>query len=339
VLFVRVLYTLLVLGSGALLLRLEPGPSGFVLIGAGALVLLASFLIEARIRRSSIAAREMLTGGTGLLLGLLIGMVTLAAVHELPLVAFFSTHQVYVASVASLLFLCMLGYLGLVAGQVVARGLGAGSRQREEDGSRTRFLLEERALVDGRAVRLAQSPLLAGEIVVPRHVVDALQTMAASKNPLEHVRGERGLENLRALQQIPQRPVRIRELDTLRGETSGILDFAQGSDTRIVTQNPELLEEAARRGIQTIDLAQLADLLKPEVVQGDELVVKLVKPGKERDQAVGYMEDGNMVVVENAREDVNRTIRVVVTGIHQTRAGTLIFGSKKETSPGSPAEP
>lgn len=335
-LFLRVLYALLVLGSGALLLTLEPGPSGIVLLTVGLLVLLASFVLEVRLRRNFAAARETLIGGVGLLLGLLIGMVTLTAVDELPLVAFLSSRQAYVASAVSLIFLCMLGFVGLVAGQVVARDLNLQPHPEGGRALRTRYLLGDKGLVDGRAVRLAQSPLLAGEIVIPRYVVDSLHSMAASKNPLEHSRGERGLENLRALEQIPGRTVQIREIDILHGEVNGILQFAQRQDTRIITQNGELLEEAARRGIATIDLNQLADLLKPEVIQGDELVVKLVKPGKEREQAVGYMDDGNMVVVENAREDVGKIIRVVVTGIHQTRAGTLIFGNKKEL-PGSGA--
>lgn len=331
-LFIRMLYVLLVLGSGAVLLQVDPGPAGFLLVGVGLLVIVATFVLEVRLRRSSVAAGETLTGGIGLLLGLLIGMVALAALDELPLIAFFSTRQAYVASVAALLFLCMLGYIGLVAGrsavQDLIRRLGA-----EESGAPpARFLLGERGLVDGRIVRLAQSALLAGEIVVPRYAVDALQTMAASRNPLEHFRGVRGLENLRALQQIPDRPVRIREIDVMHGELNGILEFAEGSDTRIISEDDELLAEAARRGIPTVNLNQLAELLKPEVIQGDELVVKLVKPGKEREQAVGYLDDGNMVVVENAREDVGRTVRVVVTGIHQTRAGTLIFGTKKGDS-------
>jgi uncharacterized protein YacL len=337
--FVRILYVLLVLGSGAVLLFLQPFPHGIVLLVAGLLVLVASFLLEMRLRRSSLAARQTLAGGAGLLLGLLIGMATLAAIDELPLIALFKQNQAYVASAVWLLFLCMLGYVGLVAGQVVARDVASRPASDEELAPRTRFLLGEKALVDGRVVRLAQSPLLAGEIVVPRYVVDALQSMAASKSSLEHFRGERGLDNLRALQQIPNRPVRIREIDIARGEVEGLMEFAKRHDTRLLSQNAELLAEAASRGIPTVDLNGLADLLKPEIVQGSELVVKLVKPGKERDQAVGYLEDGNMVVVENGRDDLGRTVRIVVTGIHQTRAGTLIFGTRREGSAEGRARP
>ncbi|MGH2617709.1 MAG: hypothetical protein ACRDJC_20950, partial [Thermomicrobiales bacterium] len=323
--FVRVLYAVLILGAGAALLSVSPDTFGFVVLGAGLLVLLASFILEARLQRNAATARQMLIGMAGLFLGLLIAILTLFALESLLAVEVVGAPRTYLQAIY-LIYIGMLGYLGLVAGQAVAREPTAAEIAEQQRPGTTRFLVGERGLIDGRAVRIAHSPLLAGEIVVPRYVVDGLQSMAASRNPVEHFRGERGLENLRALQQIPGRAVRIREIDVLAGETEGLLSFAREGDVRIVTHNPELLAEASRRGLPAVDLNQIADMLKPDVIQGDELVVKLVKPGKEREQAVGYLEDGNMVVVENAREDVGRMVRVVVTGIHQTRAGTLIFG-------------
>jgi uncharacterized protein YacL len=91
-----------------------------------------------------------------------------------------------------------------------------------------------------------------------------------------------------------------------------------------------MIREAGRRGIPIVNLNDIATMLEPEILSGDELVVKLVKPGKEKEQAVGYLENGNMVVVEDSRGDIGRTVRVAVTGIHQTRAGTLIFARKRE---------
>ena len=185
-------------------------------------------------------------------------------------------------------------------------------------------------MIDGRIVKLAESPLLSGEIIVPRFVVDQLNQLAASTIPMDRFRGERGLDSLRRLQQNRMRAVYIREIDLLHGEIEGVLDYAVQHDARVVTHNPEMIREAGRRGIPIVNLNDIAAMLEPEILSGDELVVKLVKPGKEKEQAVGYLENGNMVVVEDARADIGRTLRVAVTGIHQTRAGTLIFARKRE---------
>jgi uncharacterized protein YacL len=226
--------------------------------------------------------------------------------------------------------------LGAVVGRAVTHDLTL-FRQPEANGGRgARFLVGEKSLIDGRIVRLAESPLLSGEIIVPRFVVDQLNEMTASHVPLERFRGDRGLESLKRLQQNRQRPVYIRELDLLHGEIEGVLDYAVQHDARIVTHNPALIKEAARRAIPIVNLDDIARMLEPEILSGDELVVRLVKPGKEKDQAVGYLENGNMVVVEDARDDIGRTVRVAVTGLHQTRAGTLIFAKLRgEGSTGS----
>ncbi|MEX0785556.1 MAG: hypothetical protein WD939_02855, partial [Dehalococcoidia bacterium] len=161
-------------------------------------------------------------------------------------------------------------------------------------------------------------------------VVDQLNQLAASNTPMDRFRGERGLDSLRRLQQNRTRAVYIREIDLLHGEIEGVLDYAVQHDARVVTHNPEMIREAGRRGIPIVNLNDIATMLEPEILSGDELVVRLVKQGKEKEQAVGYLENGNMVVVEDSRGDIGRTVRVAVTGIHQTRAGTLIFARKRE---------
>ncbi|MFN2384050.1 MAG: hypothetical protein ABR559_07275 [Gemmatimonadota bacterium] len=196
----------------------------------------------------------------------------------------------------------------------------------------------EKSLIDGRIIKLAESPLLTGEIIVPRFVVDQLNQLAAAHVAMDRFRGERGLDSLRRLQQNRARAVFIREIDLLHGEIEGVLDYAVQHDARIVTQNPEMIKEASRRGIPIVNLNDIAAMLVPEVLSGDEIVVRLVKTGKEKEQAVGYLENGNMVVVENGRADIGRTVRVAVSGIHQTRASTLIF-AKKRGDTGETVEP
>lgn len=336
--YLRVVFVVLILWAGVAAALLEPDWVTYTILGVGGAVVLLTLLLEARIRQSD--ARQVLTAGMGLVLGLVLAALALAIAGAIPLVAGYLEGGTRIAAFAIALFVLVCGYLGAVVGRAVTHDLTL-FRQPEGNGGRgTRFLVGEKSLIDGRIVRLAESPLLSGEIIVPRFVVDQLNEMAASHVPLERFRGERGLESLKRLQQNRLRPIYIRELDLLHGEIEGVLDYAVQHDARIVTHNPALIKEAARRGIPIVNLDEIARMLEPEILSGEELVVRLVKPGKEKEQAVGYLENGNMVVVEDARDDIGRTVRVAVTGLHQTRAGTLIFAKKRsEGGPGPLSEP
>ncbi|MGH7549683.1 MAG: hypothetical protein ACREK3_02905 [Gemmatimonadota bacterium] len=335
--YLRAVFAILILWAGVAAALLEPDWVTYTILATGAVVMLLTLLLEARIRQGD--PRQVLTGGIGPVLGLALAAVALGILRSLPFTAAYFIGGALIVTFATALFVMVCGYLGAVVGRAVTYDLTL-FRQPDADGGRgARFLVGEKSLIDGRIVRLAESPLLSGEIIVPRFVVDQLNEMMASHVPLERFRGERGLESLKRLQQNRLRPVYIRELDLLHGEIEGVLDYAVQHDARIVTHNPALIKEAARRGIPIVNLDEIAGMLEPEILSGDELVVRLVKPGKEKEQAVGYLENGNMVVVEDARDDIGRTLRVAVTGLHQTRAGTLIFAKKRgEGSPASSSE-
>ncbi|HUP00109.1 MAG TPA: hypothetical protein VM737_01080 [Gemmatimonadota bacterium] len=333
--YLRVAFGVVIFWAGALAVLYEPDWVTYMIVASGAIVLLITLLLEGRIRQGD--ARQVLIGGIGLILGLLLAGIVVTVLGRLPVTAVYFTGGALVAAFGIILLFLVCGYLGAVTGRAVAYELTVFRQPEQDGGSKSRFLVGEKSLIDGRIVKLAESPLLTGEIIIPRFVVDQLNQLAASHVPMEKFRGERGLDSLRRLQQNRMRAVFIRELDLLHGEIEGVLDYAVQHDARIVTQNPAMIKEANRRGIPVVDLNEIAAMLEPEVLSGDEVVVRLVKPGKEKDQAVGYLENGNMVVVEEGREDIGRTVRVAVTGLHQTRAGTLIFARKSEDgeSPGA----
>jgi len=334
--YLRVAFAVVIVWVGALAVLSQPDWLTYIVVGSGALILLLTLLMEGRIRQGD--PRQVLTGGIGLILGLMLAGILVAVLSRLPFTAVFFEGGTLLAMFALVLLFFVCGYLGAVTGRAVTYDLTLFRQPEQDGGSKSRFLVGEKSLIDGRIVKLAESPILSGEIIVPRFVVDQLNQLAASHVPMEKFRGERGLESLRRLQQNRMRAVFIRELDLLHGEIEGVLDYAVQHDARIVTQNPAMIKEANRRGIPVVNLSEIAAMLEPEVLSGDEVVVRLVKPGKEKDQAVGYLENGNMVVVENARDDVGRMVRIAVTGIHQTRAGTLIFGNKKSEESPAPAE-
>jgi uncharacterized protein YacL len=328
--YLRVMVGLLIVWAGALAVLYEPGRSTYLIVGAGAALLALTLLLEARIRQGD--PRQVLAAGVGLLLGFALAAVVLAVLGRLPLTAELLDSGTLVSTFGVALIVLLLGYLGAAVARAVTYDLVLFRQPEQESGAKARFLVGEKSLIDGRIVKLAESPLLSGEIIVPRFVVDQLNQLAASNTPMDRFRGERGLESLRRLQQNRMRAVYIREIDLLHGEIEGVLDYAVQHDARVVTHNPEMIREANRRGIPIVNLNDIAAMLEPEILSGDELVVKLVKPGKEKEQAVGYLENGNMVVVEDSRVDIGRTVRVAVTGIHQTRAGTLIFARKRDAA-------
>ena len=330
--YLRVILGLLIIWAGALAVVYEPASTSYVVVGVGGVLLVLTLLLEARIRQGD--PRQVLAAGIGLLLGFVLAVLVLAVLGSLPITAEVVTSGTLVSTFGIVLLVLLLGYLGAATARAVTYDLTLFRQPEQESGARARFLVGEKSLIDGRIVKLAESPLLSGEIIVPRFVVDQLNELAAGNVPMDRFRGERGLDSLRRLQQNRMRAVYIREIDLLHGEIEGVLDYAVQHDARVVTHNPEMIREAGRRGIPIVNLNDIATMLEPEILSGDELVVRLVKPGKEKEQAVGYLENGNMVVVEDARADIGRTVRVAVTGIHQTRAGTLIFARKRDEGAG-----
>ena len=334
--YLRAILAILIVWMGALAVVYEPTRVTYIVVGVGAAVLVLTLLLEARIRQGD--PRQVLVAGIGLLLGLVLGALLLAVLGGLPLTAGVVSSGTFVSTFGIALIVLLLGYLGAATARAITYDLVLFRQPDQESGAKARFLVGEKSLIDGRIVKLAESPLLSGEIIIPRFVVDQLNQLAASNTPMDRFRGERGLDSLRRLQQNRMRAVYIREIDLLHGEIEGVLDYAVQHDARVVTHNPEMIREASRRGIPIVNLNDIATMLEPEILSGDELVVRLVKTGKEKEQAVGYLENGNMVVVEDSRGDIGRTVRVAVTGIHQTRAGTLIFARKREgAGEGAPA--
>jgi uncharacterized protein YacL len=326
--YLRAILVLLILWTGALAVAYEPARMTYVIVGVGAALLVLTLLLEARIRQGD--PRQVLVGGVGLLLGFVLAALVLAILGGLPITAGLVSSGTLVSTFGVAVVVLLFGYLGAATARAVTYDLVLFRQPDQEGGTKARFLVGEKSLIDGRIVKLAESPLLSGEIIIPRFVVDQLNQLAASTTPMDRFRGERGLDSLRRLQQNRMRAVYIREIDLLHGEIEGVLDYAVQHDARVVTHNPEMIREASRRGIPIVNLNDIATMLEPEILSGDELVVRLVKQGKEKEQAVGYLENGNMVVVEDSRADIGRTVRVAVTGIHQTRAGTLIFARKRD---------
>jgi uncharacterized protein YacL len=188
-------------------------------------------------------------------------------------------------------------------------------------------LLDTSVVIDGRILDIVNTRLLQGVLVIPKFVLNELQLIADSGDKLKRARGRRGLEILQKLQETVLVDVVIEDADAEGGNVDQkLVAMAKDNNARIMTNDFNLNKIATLRGVDVINLHDLAKALRPVALPGEALHVKIVKPGEAPGQGVGYLEDGTMVVVENARVAVGRDIELVVTSTIQTSAGRMIFG-------------
>lgn len=207
-------------------------------------------------------------------------------------------------------------------------------RFRQESVQDQPLLIDAGAVVDGRVPRLFATGFLAGSIAVPRFVLEELQAMADHREEIRRSRGKRGLECLAQLRKSPSLEVTIHE-DVAKGESSPdakLIGMARQLGARLLTADNNLAKVARLQGVTVLHLGELAQALRPTVAPGDELDLNLVKEGKDSHQAVGYLPDGTMIVVNQAVTKIGTMQCVVVAGAVQTSAGRLIFAELKESA-------
>ncbi|HRH95810.1 MAG TPA: hypothetical protein PLB55_07745 [Prosthecobacter sp.] len=198
------------------------------------------------------------------------------------------------------------------------------------------MLLDVNAVVDSRLPGLFTTGFLSGAVVVPRCVLDELQRLSDSAEPAQVLRGRRGLEMMEKLRAQPEMQVSIHE-DGSGAATdvpleTRLVTLARELNARLLTNDDNLAKVARLRGITVLSFRELAAALNPELSVGDELRLPLTKPGKDKNQAVGYLPDGTMIVVNNAAAQIGQTVDVVVSGTLPTSAGRLIFAELKPAS-------
>ena len=198
--------------------------------------------------------------------------------------------------------------------------------QKEEKGSRP-ILLDTSAVIDGRLADLCEARIFDTTLIVPKFVLQELQHVADSGDRLRRNRGRRGLEMLQVLQRDDRVAIQIHDGRSARGSTvdSKLVSLAGQLQARILTCDYNLCKIAELQEVDTINLNDLANALRPTIISGEDLALKIIRPGDEPGQGVGYLNDGTMVVVEQGRERVGQTVNVVVTNTLQTSAGRMIF--------------
>jgi uncharacterized protein YacL len=227
--------------------------------------------------------------------------------------------------------LIVLPYLGLMVGAKNGEWLEPTrltSLFRATGPERRYKILDTSVIIDGRVADVCETGFVDGTLVIPQFVLKELQLVADSADSLKRNRGRRGLDILQRIQKMSGVEVVISDVDfpEVREVDLKLIELARTLQGKIVTNDFNLNKVAQLRGVDVLNVNELANSLKPVVLPGELMKVFILKEGKEYNQGVAYLDDGTMVVVDNARKMISKTIDIVVTSVLQTTAGKMIFG-------------
>lgn len=307
-------------GAAALVAPLGGGPVVNAVLGVGVGAIVVGVEMGLRRAAPTRVLGAVMGGAVGVMLARGLGG---ALVWDNPGTA--------VGAFLHLLLVVGLTYLGLVLGARhgewleparLARLFRAGAPERRYK------ILDTSVIIDGRIADVCETGFLDGTLVIPQFVLKELQLVADSADSLKRNRGRRGLDILQKIQKMSGVEVLVSDLDfpEIREVDLKLIELARSLQGKIVTNDFNLNKVAQLRGVEVLNINELANALKPVVLPGEFMKVFILKEGKEYNQGVAYLDDGTMVVVDNARRLIGRTIDVVVTSVLQTTAGKMIFG-------------
>ncbi len=265
----------------------------------------------------------------GLLVGLAFGGVLSSAV---PL--FLKSGSIAISGV----IYSILGYVGLKVGLKKGEEFNLQSLTFSKGEERESFkILDTSVIIDGRVADICETGFIEGTFIIPQFVLHELQHIADSPDSVKRTRGKRGLEILHRMQKSVDIEVRISEQDfpRIKEVDAKLVELAKTIGGTIFTNDANLNKVAELQGISVLNINALANALKPIVLPGEEISGYVIKEGKEPGQGVAYLDDGTMVVIENGRRFMGRSLDVVVTSVLQTTAGRMIFAKVKEEGPGT----
>jgi uncharacterized protein YacL len=282
--------------------------------------------VRSKIRQ--LPAQQLMAAITGLIVGLIVAALLAWPLSLLPGV---------LGEVLPFIGAIIFGYLGITVMTVRQKDIMSllGERLSFKGESLHRgnqVLLDTSVIIDGRIADISRTGFIRGTMLIPRFVLNELQHIADSSDMLRRNRGRRGLEMLNKLQKESVVPIRINDVNVeeAREVDDKLVMLAKKLRCPIVTNDYNLNRVAELQGITVLNINELANAVKAVFLPGESMSIRIIQPGKELGQGVGYLDDGTMVVVENGRRYVNRTIEVIVTKVLQTTAGRMIFARLEE---------
>ena len=282
---------------------------------------------EVRLEKASL--KRLMGAAFGSILGIL-GAVMIG--HLLSLTSFDKDSN----SFFQVTLLLLMAYVGLVLGANKGDLLNLsalGGLFNAEKAVRKNFkILDTSVIIDGRIADVCETSFVDGVLIVPHFVLHELQLVADSSDPLKRNRGRRGLDILQRMQKMNNITVQIVDEDfpQVREVDLKLIELARVHEGKIVTNDFNLNKVSQLQGVPVLNINELANALKPVVLPGEIMRVFILKEGKEYNQGVAYLDDGTMVVVDNAKKMISKTIDISVTSVLQTTAGKMIFGKYDE---------
>ena len=295
------------------------------LIGAGIGSVCALILIIVEVKLQRVSLRNLSAAAFGLVFGIFMAWMMTLILRLIPMSE--ATYAVF--QIVFTLIFCYLGMVISIKGKDEFNLIIPYIRFSREEQRDQLFLLDTSVIIDGRIAGICETGFMEGKLVVPRFVLHELQQVADSSDDSVRTRGRRGLDMLDRLKKIQGMEVIIHEegLPEIREVDAKLVRMAKILDCYVLTNDFNLNKVAKLEGVRVLNINDLANALRPVVFPGEEMNVYIRKEGKERNQGVAFMDDGTMIVVDNARRLIGKNASVSVTSVLQTSAGRMIFAS------------
>ncbi|HZT28693.1 MAG TPA: PIN domain-containing protein [Bryobacteraceae bacterium] len=334
---VRIIFVLVLSGCAYFLHPFQAsGPS--VAAGLGGLALGVG-IIFFEIRLENVSLKRLIGAACGSVLGIF-GAFLMSLVLSWANPTTVDKSTTFFVQICLLLWMTYVGLIvGAKKGDMLNLSALGGIFGGEKAVKRAFKILDTSVIIDGRIADIAETGFLDGVLVIPQFVLRELQLVADSADSMKRNRGRRGLDILQRVQKMAHLNVQIVEDDFphIRDVDMKLIELAKVYDSKIITNDFNLNKVAQLHGVEVLNINELANALKPIVLPGETMRVFILKEGKEYNQGVAYLDDGTMVVVDNAKKMISRTIDIVVTSVLQTTAGKMIFGKFDERLHGAVA--
>jgi len=330
--FIRILFVILCASLGFQIGDFLQGLGTFApFIGVGLGMLLALVIILMEITMKRVSIRGLSAAVFGLVFGMLFARLIMWSFAFIPMTEQFHS----ILQVSLTLVFCYLGMIMAMRGKDEFNIIIPYIKLRREDQKEEIIILDTSVIIDGRIADICHTKFIEGKLVIPRFVLKELQQIADSPDPIKRNRGRRGLDMLNKIRKLSYMDVKIHEEDfpELQDVDAKLIKLSKMLGAKIFTNDYNLNKISELQGVPVLNINELANALKPVVLPGELMEVKLIKEGKEYNQAVAYLDDGTMVVVDNARHMIGQQVKVIVTSVLQTAAGRMIF-TRLETQRG-----